>query len=460
MRETLVKAEEFKDSPLGKIPTGWQVGRLSNFYAVPARNGLYKSAQYYGRGVLMIHMPQMFRGLEIDVSDAARVDVSLTELERFELKPGDLVFARRSLNLEGAGRCSLVPELPEPVTFESSIIRVRLSREQLRPAFANYFLNSEIGFRLRLPLIRQVAVSGVSSEDIASIPILVPPIPEQERIIEIIGTVDEAIAHTSSLIAKLKLMKAGLLHDLLTRGLDENGELRDACCYAVPGGSAHPEQFKDSPLGRIPKEWEIRTMEEITTKIVDGVHKTPVYVESGIPFLTVENLTAGIGISLKNVRYVTPSAHAEFFKRADPRPGDILVSKDGTLGIARIVTDNLPEFSIFVSVAQLRPNEALVLPSFICTFFETGEYERQLGHRSAGTGLKHIHLEHFRAFQLAVPPIAEQHRISKVLNSHDTRIRTEEAYRDKLKLQKQGLMHDLLTGKVRVKDADKFTAIE
>jgi type I restriction enzyme S subunit len=240
-------------------------------------------------------------------------------------------------------------------------------------------------------------------------------------------------------------MKAGLLHDLLIRGLDENGELRDAI--------AHPEQFKDSPLGRIPKEWEVRTMEEITTKIVDGVHKTPVYVESGIPFLTVENLTAGIGISLKNVRYVTPSAHAEFFKRADPRPGDVLVSKDGTLGIARIVTDDLPEFSIFVSVAQLRPNEALVLPSFICTFFETGEYERQLGHRSAGTGLKHIHLEHFRAFQLAVPPIAEQHRISKVLNSHDIRIRKEEAYRDKLKLQKQGLMHDLLTGKVRVKNA-------
>jgi type I restriction enzyme S subunit len=286
---------------------------------------------------------------------------------------------------------------------------------------------------------------------IAQLQIVCPPKEEQRRIAEILDTVDEAIAHTSSLIAKLKQMKAGLLHDLLTRGLDENGELRDAI--------AHPEQFKDSPLGRIPKDWEVRTMEEITTKIVDGVHKTPVYVESGIPFLTVENLTAGIGISLKNVRYVTPSAHAEFFKRADPRPGDVLVSKDGTLGIARIVTDDLPEFSIFVSVAQLRPNEALVLPSFICTFFETGEYERQLGHRSAGTGLKHIHLEHFRAFQLAVPPIPEQHRISKVLNCHDIRIRQEEAYRDKLKLQKQGLMHDLLTGKVRVNDADKSISV-
>jgi type I restriction enzyme S subunit len=205
------------------------------------------------------------------------------------------------------------------------------------------------------------------------------------------------------------------------------------------------EEFKDSPVGRIPKDWEVRTMEEITTKIVDGVHKTPIYVESGVPFLTVENLTSGSGITFKNVRYVTPAAHAEFSRRADPRPSDVLVSKDGTLGIARIVPDDLPEFSIFVSVAQLRPNEKLVLPSFICRFFETGEYERQLGYRSAGTGLKHIHLEHFRAFLIATPPIAEQRRIAKILDTVDEAIAHTSSLIAKLKQMKAGLLHDLLT---------------
>lgn len=98
---------------------------------------------------------------------------------------------------------------------------------------------------------------------------------------------DEAIAHTSSLIAKLKHMKAGLLHDLLTRGLDENGELRDAI--------AHPEQFKDSPLGRIPKDWECGIAQLFCDEIVVGVvcNATDSYVDKGVPFLRSQNIRHG-----------------------------------------------------------------------------------------------------------------------------------------------------------------------
>jgi type I restriction enzyme S subunit len=216
LRDPSRHPEQFQDSPLGRIPKDWEFGKLCNFYASPARNGLYKPAEYYGQGNLMIHMPQMFRGLEIDASDAARVEVSSDELERFGLRQGDLVFARRSLNLEGAGRCSLVPQLNEATTFESSIIRVRLSKDELVPTFANYFLNSEIGERLRLPLIRQVAVSGVSSEDIASLPIPKPLFEEQNRIISQIETYEKLIQTKELQQEKLKLLKKGLMTDLLT----------------------------------------------------------------------------------------------------------------------------------------------------------------------------------------------------------------------------------------------------
>lgn len=283
----------------------------------------------------------------------------------------------------------------------------------------------------------------IKRSDLLPFPVVVPLSPEQRRIAEILDAADEAVRQTERLIVKLKAVKAGLLHDLLTRGLDEHGHLRDP--------QAHPEQFKDSPLGRIPREWEIWTMEELTTKIVDGVHKTPRYVESGIPFLTVENLTAGSGIDFRNVRYVRYRDHLEYSKRADPRPGDVLVSKDGTLGVARVVPGRCPEFSIFVSVAQLRPDTNRVLPAFIKTFFETDEYKRQLGKRSAGTGLRHIHLEHFRAFELATPSVEEQQRIAAFFDAHDACIRAEEAELAKLRQVKRGLMDDLLTGRVRVK---------
>ncbi|MEI6444995.1 MAG: hypothetical protein WCO29_18165 [Nostocales cyanobacterium ELA583] len=94
------------------------------------------------------------------------------------------------------------------------------------------------------------------------------------RIAEILDTIDEAIAQTSSIIAKLKQIKAGLLHDLLTRGLDENGELRDA---------GHPEQFKDSPLGRIPKDWEIGKLRDFySIPARNGLYKPAKFYGKGV----------------------------------------------------------------------------------------------------------------------------------------------------------------------------------
>jgi type I restriction enzyme S subunit len=216
LRDPKAHPKQFKDSPLGTAaPRSWRVQKLQNFYDEPSVNGLYKTKKYYGHGPLMIHMPQMFRGLIIDTSDAARVEVNSAEIDRYGLRHGDLVFARRSLNLEGAGRCALVNNLTETTTFESSIIRVRIRQEELLPEFVNYFLNSAIGFRLRLPLIRQVAVSGVSSGDIASIPIPCPSISEQERIIKIIEAHVSRIRNEEQYREKLKLQKKGLMHDLL-----------------------------------------------------------------------------------------------------------------------------------------------------------------------------------------------------------------------------------------------------
>ena len=88
---------------------------------------------------------------------------------------------------------------------------------------------------------------AIGKQEIANLQVADVLLPEQRRIAEILDTIDEAIQKTEVLISKLKAMKQGLLHDLLTRGLDKNGKLRDP--------KTHPEQFKDSPLGRIPKEW-------------------------------------------------------------------------------------------------------------------------------------------------------------------------------------------------------------
>ena len=97
--------------------------------------------------------------------------------------------------------------------------------------------------------------------------------------------VDKAIAKTEAVIVKLRQVRTGLLHDLLTRGLDANGQLRNPV--------TRPEQFQDSPLGRIPREWDVRPIDTVRTEIIDCKNRTPPYTNSGFPVLRTSNVRDG-----------------------------------------------------------------------------------------------------------------------------------------------------------------------
>jgi type I restriction enzyme S subunit len=287
------------------------------------------------------------------------------------------------------------------------------------------------------------AQPGLNSQFVKSVKIPQRSILKQRKIAAILAGIDTAIERTEALITKYQQIKAGLMHDLFTRGVLPNCQLRPPCEQA-------PELYHETTIGLIPNEWAPERLENLTSQIVDGVHHTPVYIEHGVPFVTVKNLTAGDGIDFSDLNYVSEADHEEFKRRAAPQAGDVLVTKDGTLGVARVVEACLPDFSIFVSVALLRPLEKKIDVRWLFLFFDAGIFEKQLGFLSAGTGLKHIHLEHFRRFILPIPELDEQSRICDYIGKFSKIIASEMQVSDKLKQQKFGLMQDLLSGKVPV----------
>ena len=208
--------EQFQDSPLGRIPKGWDVEKLRVLYSEPSRNGLYKGPAYHGRGAPMIQMGNLFASDEVSFSDTGRVSVSESELRTFGLRVGDILFARRSLVFEGAGRAAVVGVVPEPATFESSIVRVRLRTERILPRFAVTYLASHQGYLRRRAHIRQVAVSGVSGTDIASFFMAIPTLSEQQTIVETKAILDLQIENEARARGALMSMKNGLSDDLLT----------------------------------------------------------------------------------------------------------------------------------------------------------------------------------------------------------------------------------------------------
>lgn len=312
---------------------------------------------------------------------------------------------------------------------------------------AGYLFYSLLDGRAQNQIARRITGSaqpGLNSDFANAVTLQLPrDVNLQAMIACILRSLDALIEATEELIAKQEQVRAGLMQGLFTRGVDDHGQLR-------PPREEAPHLYHQTELGWLPKRWGATRLSHLTSRIVDGVHHTPNYVSQGVPFITVKSLTAGRGIDTKQGNFISLRDHRVFQMRADPRVGDVLVSKDGTLGVARYVDESVEEFSIFVSVAMLRPVASLLHPAFLCEFFGTGFYEAQMGYLSAGSGLKHIHLEHFRKFVLPLPKLPEQRNILAILGSADQCIVELEDALEKLRLQKSGLLHDLLTGKVSV----------
>ncbi len=127
----------------------------------PVRNGIYKPKEFHGRGVKIVNMGELFGYPRLRAVPMKRLELSSSELQRFMLAEGDLIFARRSLVAEGAGKCSVILELDEETTFESSIIRARPNPSKANSLFLYYFFSSPVGFHRLDTIRRQVVVSVV-----------------------------------------------------------------------------------------------------------------------------------------------------------------------------------------------------------------------------------------------------------------------------------------------------------
>lgn len=149
------------------------------------------------------------------------------------------------------------------------------------------------------------------------------------------------------------------------------------------------------------------TLDALTTKIVDGVHKTPLYTSSGIPFIVVENLTSGRGIDFSKTRFISEKDHQDYYRRANPEKGDVLVSKDGTLGVTRYV-DTDREFSIFVSIALLKPKHDELEGRLLAYYMHSDLFWSHVRKTSAGSALQHIVLRDFKSAPFPVMPIDVQ----------------------------------------------------
>jgi len=194
--------------------------------------------------------------------------------------------------------------------------------------------------------------------------------------------------------------------------------------------------------------WEVLKLKDLCEKITDGVHKKPVYLDSGVPFLKINNLTKGSGISFEKLSYISEEDHKEYCKRTNPEKGDILITKDGTIGVVRVIETDIA-FSIFVSLALLKPIDKS-MSVYLKFILESPLIQNQM--KPKGVALKHIYLRDLREYSVPIAPEHERLRIVNTLSSLSKEVdQLEENYAAKVKAideLKQSILQKAFNGEL------------
>jgi type I restriction enzyme S subunit len=182
----------------------WEEVKFSDLFSIPLRNGIWKGKDFHGRGVKIINMGELFKFDFISNQDMKRIELNEPEKEKFTVNEYDLLFARRSVVADGAGKVSIVVTDTEPKTYESSIIRVRLNRDFSYPFFYYYYFTSRIGRASILSLATGANVKGIKGSELKNLSVPLPPLPIQKKIASILSAYDDLIENN---LRRIKLLE-------------------------------------------------------------------------------------------------------------------------------------------------------------------------------------------------------------------------------------------------------------
>ncbi|GAA1885617.1 restriction endonuclease subunit S [Lapillicoccus jejuensis] len=182
----------------------WETVRFGDLFLEPSKNGLMAPKRVRGAGVRLVNMREVFAYDFIADQDMELAPVPAgATVKDWLLEKGDLLFARQSLTLEGAGKCCLVTEVNTPMTFESHIIRVRLDPGIADSAFFYYFFRSPAGKAAIQSIVEQVAAAGIRASDLRNLRLRVPAVAEQRRIVDVLTLLDRLIETDRRLMGQL-----------------------------------------------------------------------------------------------------------------------------------------------------------------------------------------------------------------------------------------------------------------
>lgn len=430
--------EGYKKTDIGVIPDDWQVKSLGEIFIFSG--GLSASREMLSEeGINYLHYGDIHKrketviDLSIDKEWLPKLNEPFEKLkDGAKLYNGDVVFADASEDYEGIGK-SIVVINEEDDNFVAGLHTIvgKGGNNLLNTYYKRYcFSTSDVRKQFRR-LATGTSVYGISRENIKKINIAVPPLKEQEKIAEILSSVDCQIDDTEMLIEKCRVLKKGLMQRLLSNGIGHN-------------------EFKMSEVGEIPVGWEVKKLQEVC-ELIDGDRSNNYpspneLVDKGILFLSTSNIKNN-KLDYSECKYITQEKF-DSLRKGKLEVDDIIITLRGTIGSTALFKGDIYNAG-FINAQMLIIRAKRIDARYLSKYLTSLYFKKQIDIVSSGSAQPQLTKKDLSTIKIAIPNIEEQIKIELILSTLDNEIEEYENKKQSLEELKKGLMQQLLTGKIR-----------
>jgi type I restriction enzyme S subunit len=392
----------------------------------------------YGAAVSAIEknpeLPRYIRITDLNEDGSLREEewksISENDANDYLLNEGDIIFARTGATV---GKTYLYQKKDGKCAFAGYLIRFITDKTKLNPNFLFYYTHFSNYWKWLKSIQTWGVQPNVNAEQYSKMPILLPPINEQQKIASILSNVDSLIQQTQKEIEQTQRLKKGLMQKLLTKGI----------------GHTKFKKVKRM-LGKeieIPLDWQIKNLDEVS-EIIDPwpSHRAPPEKNDGIPYLGIGDFDEN-GTIVNISRYVDNSVFEKQKQIFNLENGDIAIGRVASIGkIVRLNTVSNYAISPTLSIIKPKMNRNYLIQALKSNYFQ-----KELRYNIKGSTRSSVGIQLIRKLKVLLPSEKEQQRISSILSNVDSKIQKLQEYKTKLESLKKGLMQKLLTGQIRVK---------
>jgi type I restriction enzyme S subunit len=419
----------FKETELGPLPEEWEVVRLGEVFDVKQGKQLSSKESKEGKTLRPFLRTSNVLWNKIDISSISYMPFSDEEFETLKLRRGDILVCEGG----DVGRTSVWEGQLEECAYQNHLHRLRPKENNIVNYFFSYWMEYAICLRgLYVNSANRTTIPNLSAQRLKSFLIPLPPLEEQKAIAGILSTVQSAIEKTEKVINALKNLKKSMMKHLFTYGPVAEEEAEDV-------------ELKETEIGLIPKHWEVVRLGEVAKFKIGRTPPRNIkeYWEDG-KYFWVSIADMRNAYIYKTNEKVSEKAYKEIFKGNIVPAGTLLMSFKLTIGrTAFFMVDGFHNEAI----VSIYPKEQ-VLKEFLFFCLPTIDYSEFQDRAIKGNTLNISKIE---KIPLPLPPLEEQQKIAQILQSIDQRIEKEEKYKNALQNLFKSLLHNLMTGKIRVR---------